>query len=252
METRRDERISQLIQALKRSDKLHLKEAASLLGVSEMTIRRDLNGHSGPVVLLGGYIVLEPRSATHYLLSDQKTRLVEEKRRAARHAAALLEAHQMAFFDCGTTTPWIIDAIDDALPFTGVCYSLNTFLALQEKPQCRAVLCGGEFHASNAIFMPLSLEDTLSHLSPDIAFYSAAGIDCEQGATCYNLEELPVKHWAAISARMMSWSRWRRRSRFPYCIETSLPAPRRARAGIRRTNCRTSRAVSSARSRSSG
>ena len=78
----------------------------------------------------------------------------------------------MAFFDCGTTTPWIIDAIDDALPFTGVCYSLNTFLALQEKPQCRAVLCGGEFHASNAIFMPLSLEDTLSHLSPDIAFYS--------------------------------------------------------------------------------
>ncbi|STU65956.1 Deoxyribose operon repressor [Klebsiella pneumoniae subsp. ozaenae] len=59
----------------------------------------------------------------------------------------------------------------------------------------------GEFHASNAIFMPLSLEDTLSHLSPDIAFYSAAGIDCEQGATCYNLEELPVKHWAMRHAR---------------------------------------------------
>ncbi len=97
METRRDERISQLIQALKRSDKLHLKEAATLLGVSEMTIRRDLNSHSGPVVLLGGYVVLEPRSASHYLLSDQKTRLVEEKRQAARLAAKLLKAHQMAF-----------------------------------------------------------------------------------------------------------------------------------------------------------
>ena len=201
METRRDERISQLIQALKRSDKLHLKEAATLLGVSEMPIRRALNGHNGPVVLLGGYIVLEPRSATHYLLSDQKTRLVDEKRRAARHAAKLLEPHQMAFFDCGTTTPWIIDAIDSALPFTGVCYSLNTFLSLQEKPQCRAILCGGEFHASNAIFKPLSLQDTLSHLCPDIAFYSAAGVDCEQGATCFNLEELPVKHWAMKSAR---------------------------------------------------
>lgn len=201
METRRDERISQLIQALKRSDKLHLKEAATLLGVSEMTIRRDLNGHNGPVVLLGGYIVLEPRRATHYLLSDQKTRLVDEKRRAARHAAKLLEPHQMAFFDCGTTTPWIIDAIDSALPFTGVCYSLNTFLSLQEKPQCRAILCGGEFHASNAIFKPLSLQDTLNHLCPDIAFYSAAGVDGEQGATCFNLEELTVKHWAMKSAR---------------------------------------------------
>lgn len=201
METRRDERIGQLIQALKRSDKLHLKEAAALLGVSEMTVRRDLNSQSGPVVLLGGYIVLEPRSASHYLLSDQKTRLVDEKKRAAQHAAQLLKPHQMAFFDCGTTTPWIIDAIDNELPFTGVCYSLNTFLALQEKPLCKVILCGGEFHASNAIFKPLSEHDTLAHLCPDIAFYSAAGLDIEQGATCFNLEELPVKHWAMRQAR---------------------------------------------------
>jgi DeoR family deoxyribose operon repressor len=46
METRRDDRIAQLLQALKRSDKLHLKEAANLLGVSEMTIRRDLNSEA--------------------------------------------------------------------------------------------------------------------------------------------------------------------------------------------------------------
>ncbi|MBR7358447.1 DeoR family transcriptional regulator, partial [Klebsiella pneumoniae] len=84
-------RIAQLLQALKRSDKLHLKEAANLLGVSEMTIRRDLNSDSAPVVLLGGYIVLEPRSASHYLISDQKTRLVEEKRKAARLAATLVQ-----------------------------------------------------------------------------------------------------------------------------------------------------------------
>ena len=97
METRRDERIGQLLQALKRSDKLHLKEAATLLGVSEMTIRRDMNNKSAPVVLLGGYIVLEPRSASHYLLSDQKSRLVEEKRRAAQLAAGLVQAHQTIF-----------------------------------------------------------------------------------------------------------------------------------------------------------
>jgi DeoR/GlpR family transcriptional regulator of sugar metabolism len=37
-----------------------------------------------------------------------------------------------------------------------VCYSLNTFLALREKPECRVILCGGEFHASNAISNPES------------------------------------------------------------------------------------------------
>ncbi|TCB89918.1 DNA-binding transcriptional repressor DeoR [Enterobacter quasihormaechei] len=201
METRRDDRIAQLLQALKRSDKLHLKEAATLLGVSEMTIRRDLNSDSAPVVLLGGYIVLEPRSASHYLLSDQKTRLVEEKRKAARLAASLVQPHQTLFFDCGTTTPWIIEAIDSSFPFTAVCYSLNTFLALQEKPACRVILCGGEFHASNAIFKPLNIQDTLSNVCPDIAFYSAAGVNVQQGATCFNLEELPVKHWALNAAQ---------------------------------------------------
>lgn len=201
METRRDDRIDQLLAALKRSDKLHLKEAATLLGVSEMTIRRDLSTNSAPVVLLGGYIVLEPRSASHYLLSDQKNRLVEEKRRAAKLAAGLLQPHQMVFFDCGTTMPWVIDAIPHDLPFTGVCYSLNTFLALQEKPLCRAILSGGEFHASNAVFKPLNFNETLSNLRPDIAFYSAAGVHAQQGATCFNLEELPVKHWAMSSAQ---------------------------------------------------
>lgn len=201
METRRNEQVGLLIQALKRSDKLHLKEAATLPGVSEMTIRRDLNGHGGPVVLLGGYVVLEPRSAGHYLLSDQQTRLVDEKRAAARLAASLLQPHQMAFFDCGTTTPWIIDAIDNVPPFTAVCYSLNTFLALQDKPLCQTILCGGEFHASNAIFKPLNLQETLSSLSPDIAFYSAAGVHARHGVTCFNLEELPVKHWAIHHAR---------------------------------------------------
>lgn len=201
METRRDERIGQLLSALKRSDKLHLKEAAALLGVSEMTIRRDLSTNSAPVVLLGGYIVLEPRTASHYLLSDQKTRLVDEKRRAAELAAKLVQPHQMVFFDCGTTTPWIIEAIPDELPFTGVCYSLNTFLSLQDKPLCRAILSGGEFHASNAIFQPLSFKETLNYLRPDIAFYSAAGVHLEQGVTCFNLEELPLKHWAMSSAQ---------------------------------------------------
>ena len=100
METRRDERIGQLLQALKRSDKLHLKEAATLLGVSEMTIRRDLNNHDAPVVLLGGYIVLEPRSANHYLISDQKSRLVDEKRRAAQLAATIAPDERVHVVAC--------------------------------------------------------------------------------------------------------------------------------------------------------
>lgn len=198
METRREERINKLIQALKREDKLHLKDAAVLLGVSEMTIRRDLNAEPAQVVLLGGYVVNDPKNSTvtHYFVSDQKAKHVKEKSIAGRIAAQMIETDETVFFDCGTTTPFIIDAIDQELAFTAVCYSLNTFLALQDLPNCKVILCGGEFHPANCIFTPLTQYSILDNICPDKAFISAAGIDIRHGATCFNFDELTMKHRA--------------------------------------------------------
>jgi DeoR family deoxyribose operon repressor len=203
MEKRREDRINRLIQALKLSDKIHLKEAAALLGVSEMTIRRDLNAEPAAVVLLGGYVVAEPRShgVTHYFVSDQQAKQVAEKQRIGMLAAPLINKNDTVFFDCGTTTPAIINAIADHLAFTAVCHSLNTFLALQAKPNCKVILCGGEFKPNNAIFATVGQHNELEHICPNIAFISAAGINLQQGATCFNFDELDMKHKAIAMAQ---------------------------------------------------
>jgi DeoR family deoxyribose operon repressor len=202
METRREERINKLAQALRRIDKIHLKEAARLLGVSEMTIRRDLNEQVSCLVLLGGYIVSDPKSVqAHYFVSDQQSHNVNKKQRLAKLAASLINANDTVFFDCGTTTPWVIDAIDDELPFTAVCYAINTFLALKEKKRCRVILSGGEFHPDNAVFSPHGNLSLLDEICPTLAFISAAGLDAEQGATCYNFNELPMKQQAMARAQ---------------------------------------------------
>ncbi|RWR00896.1 transcriptional regulator [[Pantoea] beijingensis] len=197
METRREERVNKLALALKRIDKLHLKDAAQLLGVSEMTVRRDLNEQPSAVVLLGGYIVSDPKNNQgHYFVSDQQSHNVSKKRQLGKLAASLVDADSTVFFDCGTTIPYVIDAIDDDLPFTAVCCALNTFLALKEKNACNVILSGGEFHADNAIFTPLGQHHVLETLCPSIAFISAAGIDSNQGVTCFNVNELQMKHYA--------------------------------------------------------
>lgn len=51
------------------------------------------------------------------------------------------------------------------------------------------------------IFKPIDFQQTLNNFCPDIAFYSAAGVHISKGATCFNLEELPVKHWAMSMAQ---------------------------------------------------
>ncbi|EXU74385.1 DNA-binding transcriptional repressor DeoR [Erwinia mallotivora] len=202
METRRDERIKKLALALQRTDKIHLREAAQLLSVSEMTIRRDLSETGAVVSLLGGYIVSSAKNSHgHYFVSEKQTHNVEKKRRLGQLAATLIDPGDTVFFDCGTTLPWMIDAIDDQLEFVAVCCAMNTFMALKEKPACQVFLNGGEFHSDNAVFTPLGQGSVLDNLCPDKAFISAAGIDADQGATCYNLNELAMKHQALLRAR---------------------------------------------------
>lgn len=61
METKQKERIRRLMELLKKTDRIHLKEAARMLEVSVMTIRRDLsleNDEPLPLTLLGGYVVM--------------------------------------------------------------------------------------------------------------------------------------------------------------------------------------------------
>lgn len=203
METRRAERINKLSQALKRSDKIHLKDAANLLHVSEMTIRRDLSAEPTSVILLGGYVVMDPKSnnANNYFVSDQQAKQIEEKRRIGQLAAPLIVENDTVFFDCGTTIPSIIDEIDEELHFTAICYSLNTFLSLQDKPHCKVILCGGEFKPNNYIFTPIRQHNELDNACPNKAFISAAGISIEYGATCFNFDEILVKHRAIAKSQ---------------------------------------------------
>lgn len=204
MENKRDDRLQRLLSAFKKCDKIHLKDAASLLEVSEMTVRRDLGGAASPLILLGGYIVIDPKNspATHYFVSEQKSRQVAEKQRLGKLAAQMINDDDLVFFDCGTTTPYIIEHIPDQRVFSAICYSLNTFLALQDKPNCVVMMCGGKYCASNGIFIPFGhSSNELNNTLPDKAFISAAGISLEYGVSCFNFDELVMKHPAMQRSR---------------------------------------------------
>ncbi|SUH33920.1 transcriptional regulator [Salmonella enterica subsp. enterica] len=76
METKQKERIRRLMELLKKTDRIHLKDAARMLEVSVMTIRRDLSQDDDPLplTLLGGYIVMvnKPASSNQYAAAGEK------------------------------------------------------------------------------------------------------------------------------------------------------------------------------------
>ncbi|WP_392552986.1 DNA-binding transcriptional repressor DeoR [Orbus wheelerorum] len=193
--SKREDRIAQLIELSNKHDNLHIKDAAKLLNVSEMTIRRDLShAVSYPIYLLGGYIVYnkEYNTISQYFMSAQQLRNISEKRHIGRIAANLIQNNEMIFFDCGTTIPYVIEHIPAQIYFTGLCYSLNVFQALQKRGNCKIILCGGIFESDNSIFTLINELSPLDVICPSKSFISAAGISLK-GVTCFNLPEVSWK-----------------------------------------------------------
>ncbi|MGR3806549.1 transcriptional regulator, DeoR family [Pasteurella testudinis DSM 23072] len=195
MDTKTNSRIQKLEFLLKQMDKIHLRDAASILNVSEMTIRRDLSTESGALVLLGGYIVKDPQRLNEngYFIFEQQSKNIAQKMQIGKLAAEQINDGDVVFFDCGSTIPFIASQISDSVNFTAICCSINTFMILQEKNQCNLILCGGHYSRDNSFLNALTLQNELDAICPTKAFISAAGVHHQKGVTCFRFEEARVK-----------------------------------------------------------
>ncbi len=202
MSIRRADRLNRLQTALETGGYLRLKDAAQLLGVSEMTVRRDVASCNGRFTYLGGYITggLEAPAGMGYILDRERDAHIETKRAACEAAATLLKPGETVFIDCGTTTPHLASRIPPDSRITVVCYAMNIAEIVCRKPGVRVVMLGGLYHASSASFSsPESLE-MLRGIGINTAFISAGGVHEERGISCSNFHEVEIKQTAIANA----------------------------------------------------
>ncbi|PDT83774.1 DeoR family transcriptional regulator [Sinorhizobium sp. BJ1] len=203
MANRKTTRIVALTNALSARRVLHLKDAAALLGVSEMTVRRDVANNPALFGYLGGHIVpaADIEAEAPYDLAREADSHAAAKREACVHAARHIRPDETIFIDCGTTLEYLVDLIPENYSITAVCYSLNVADRLTRRPNVRIVMLGGVYHPSSASFSGNSGLETLNHLGINVAFLSAAGVDPGRGATCVHFHEVPVKQKVISLAR---------------------------------------------------
>lgn len=198
------ERLDMLEALIAERGVVHLKEAARALGVSEMTVRRDIAGEASRFAYLGGHIMpaqaVEPEQP--YDLSAAADKHAAAKRTACGFALDHIRAEDTIFIDCGSTLIHLIDLLPDAMPLTVVCYALNIADKLVSKPHVRLVMLGGFYHAASASFSGAAAMQQLDELGINTAFFSAAGLDDARGATCIHFHEAEVKRKAmSVSAK---------------------------------------------------
>ncbi|WP_086982346.1 DeoR family transcriptional regulator [Vibrio aphrogenes] len=202
MITKQMERLRRIESCLKHCNKIHLKEVARLLEVSEMTVRRDLSSlaaDSFSFEYYGGYIrrgvpiVDNELSTQGYALRKlSESPVSTHAKKRQKHAKTnsfisatvsdFIEMYDVVFFDNGDLIPDIIGSIPEHIEFTGVTSSLSSFLALKNKPRCHAVLQGGSYQADTDLFIALNENESVPMVFKK-AIITAKGIDNQFGIT---------------------------------------------------------------------
>ncbi len=202
MSNRRIERLNTLSKALGSRGVLRLREAAAILDVSEMTVRRDVASSPDRFAYLGGHIVhaTDIGSNTTYVLDREIDSHAKAKSQACATAVELLREDDTIFIDCGSTLIHLAERIPRDLGVTVVCYSLNVAEILSRKPNVGLILLGGVYHAASASFSSADSLEALGRLGINKAFISAGGVDVERGVSCSNFYEVPIKQKAMLGA----------------------------------------------------
>ena len=198
-------RIALIDKHLAQKGVLRLRDAVSLLGVSEMTVRRTLAEHAERFSYYGGYILRAGENPPAYDLQQEAGSNSEAKAKACEHALALVREDDVIFIDCGTTLDNLARLIPSDLSLTVICYSLNVANWLAKKPKTQMILLGGQFQPESVSFSSTDgvfggSSDDLSRLGVHKAFISAGGVDIARGVTCSYMHEAVIKKQAMAVA----------------------------------------------------
>jgi DeoR/GlpR family transcriptional regulator of sugar metabolism len=147
------------------------------LGVSEATIRRDLDflTRAGMATRTYGGAVSGP-GRLELSLQEKESLNPARKLAIARRALSHVKDGDAAILDAGTTVGRLATLLDSRQDLTIVTNGISTLLALAGAEGVELILLGGRLrHISQAFLGPLA-EGTLERLTADVAFLGANGV----------------------------------------------------------------------------
>ena len=183
-------RQQKILTLLKEHGLVSVQRLARTLGVSEMTVRRDLGvlRDRGLVRKVHGGAVVEIPKGQEPQFTSKREQRTSEKQLIAKEAASLAPPGSVVALSAGTTAWHVARALAERNDLTFITNSTNIALELH-RSQSTIILTGGHFRtAADALTGPPSLW-TLDRLHADILFLGVHGIDLASGFTTPNLGE---------------------------------------------------------------
>jgi len=156
---------------------LSVADLARQLGVSQMTIRRDLHSlqTTGRVRLVHGGASLAPRELRRAAFADDEH--TRDRERVAQYAAGRIGDRDTVAIDAGPTGYAIARALPASFAGTVVTHSLPALHFLAGERGARVVALGGEFLPGRSAFVGPAPEAAVAQLRVRTFFVSPPAVD---------------------------------------------------------------------------
>jgi DeoR/GlpR family transcriptional regulator of sugar metabolism len=168
-----------------------IDELARRLGVSAMTVHRDLDtlAAEGWLTKIRGGATANPSALAEAGVRERAAAMQREKRAIAARAARHLGPGQTVFVDDSTTALALLPHFAAAAPLTVVTNFLPVVTDLGDAPGVDVVLLGGTYHRLQEACFGLQTTDAIEQLRADVLFMSTTAVT---GGSCYHRSEMTV------------------------------------------------------------
>jgi DeoR/GlpR family transcriptional regulator of sugar metabolism len=196
-----------ILDLIRRRGGVRIRELVSELGVSDMTVRRDLEALADRGLIAkvhGGATVLGPASTDEPGFAAKATRQRAEKAAIAARAAQLVKPDTAIALSAGTTTAVLAERLLDVPGITVVTNSIpvaDLFYRSGRNDQT-VVLTGGVRTPSDALAGPFA-EHIVRLVNVDMLFLGVHGMSARVGFTTPNLFEAETDRLLVAAARRL-------------------------------------------------
>ncbi|QPZ38234.1 DeoR/GlpR family DNA-binding transcription regulator [Paramicrobacterium chengjingii] len=193
-----DQRREAIMRHLRRDQVLSFKQLSDLLGVSHMTIRRDVSqleedGHAISIpggAKIASRLVSEPSHEQKTLIDSA------EKAAMAQLASSIVRPSMAIYLDAGTTMLAMVPMLAEIDDLTIVTNDLMTAHSVLTNTSAELITVGGRVDRDNQSTVGLLAANMLDDLAVDIALLSTSSWDLRHGVTTPSEAKVEVKRAA--------------------------------------------------------
>ncbi|MEZ5020026.1 MAG: DeoR/GlpR family DNA-binding transcription regulator [Bacteroidales bacterium] len=192
-----------ILAELEKEGHVRVHDLSLRLGVSEVTIRKDLKDLEERRMLIRNHGSAGPVSAlTIDRHIDEKEKVqVGEKTRIAEAANRLIEKNDRIIIASGTTVLAFAQHINITEPITVITPSVKVSLFLSYKPNIEIIQLGGSLRKSSASAIGPYAESLLTEMMCNKLFIGIDGLDLDHGLTTSNIAEAHLNQYMIRAAQ---------------------------------------------------